>query len=53
MYTSKDKQKENNGNSTLDIKMEAFDWLPDRLLILRYNLQNVIQKKQAKSSEKN
>lgn len=36
VYTSKDKQ----GSSK--IKMEAFDWQPERLLIQRFGLQNMI-----------
>ena len=35
VYTSKDKK--GNGPS-LAVKMEAFDWQPDKLLILRFGL---------------
>ena len=38
VYTSKDKQNDGTAASGLSIKMEAFDWQPDRLLILRFNL---------------
>ena len=32
--------------------MEAFDWAPDRLLILRFGLQNVVQKKKQVPDQK-
>ena len=48
VYTSKDKVGE-NGSRT--IKMEAFDWQPERLLIYRYNLQNFVQKRKLNTSD--
>lgn len=47
VYTSKDKKQEEakKKGSCLEIKMEASDWQPDRLLILRFNLQNFVAKR--------